>query len=247
FRHPRVGRRPGVLAAWLHRRSHEHACRVSVCVRNNFHLRNSLADRCEISSCRYRCDRNRADVMERFSSRTPKRNRRNVLIPAVSRSPDDIALRPLITLVLPSIAVLRLARSWSCLRFDDAAKISCPRLHLLWFPMAFLQSRSETLSQSGRVETVSRWLWFCLWSLQVRLVSRLRLAKPSSPQPLLVKQSLQGNQLQSENRSREASRLLLGMRPPSERRSHEARRLLLGMQLPSEGTLRQAKPLAPGS
>ena len=106
-------------------------------------------------------------------------------------------------------------------------------MHQLWFPMAFLQSRSETLSQSGRVEkTVSRWLWFCLWSLQVRLGSRLRLAKPSSPQPLLVKQSLQGNQLQSENRSREARRLLLGMRPPSERRLHEARRLLSGMQFP---------------
>src|SRR2546427_6824593 len=124
--------------------------------------------------------------------------------------PDDIALRTFVTLVLPATAVLRLARSWSCLRFDDGAKISCPRLHQLWFPMAFLQSRSETLSQSGRVEkTVSRWLWFCLWLLQVRLVSRLRLAKSSSPHPLLVKQSLQGKQLQSENRSREARRLVL--------------------------------------
>jgi len=111
-------------------------------------------------------------------------------------------------------------------------------LHQLWFPMAFLQSRSETLSQSGRVEkTVSRWLWFCLWSLQVRLMSRLRL----------VKQSLQGKQLPSGSRSREARRLLLGKRPPSERRSHEAKRLLLGMQFPWEGRSRQVKPLPPGS
>ena len=38
FRHPRVRRRAGILAAWLHRRSHEHARGVSVCVRNNFLL-----------------------------------------------------------------------------------------------------------------------------------------------------------------------------------------------------------------
>src|SRR5437763_15144953 len=91
--------------------------------------------------------------------------------------PDDIALKTFVTLALPAIAVLRLARSCSCLRFDDGAKLSCPRLHHLWFPMVFLQSRSETLSQSVRVEkTLSRWLWFCLWSLEVRLGWRVRVA-----------------------------------------------------------------------
>ncbi len=96
-------------------------------------------------------------------------------------------------------------------------------------------------------KTVSRWLWFCLWSLQLRLVSRLRLAKPFSPHPLLVKQSFQGKQLQSEDRSREATRLLLAKWPPSERRSHEARRLLLGMQFQWERRRRQVKPVPPGS
>ena len=77
--------------------------------------------------------------------------------------------------------------------------------------MAFLQSRSETLSQSGRVEkTVSRWLWFCLWSLQVRLMSRLRLVKQFSPHLRPVKLSLQGKQLPSGSRSREARRFLSG-------------------------------------
>ena len=98
--------------------------------------------------------------------------------------------------------------------------------------MDFLQSRSETLSQSGRVErTVSRWLWFCLWSLRVTLVPRLRLVKRFSPHLRLVKQSLQVKQLPSGNRSHEARRLLLGKRLPSER-SREARRLLLGTQFP---------------
>ena len=134
--------------------------------------------------------------------------------------PDDIALKTFVTLVLPEIVVLRLARSWSCLRFDDDARISCLRLNQLWFPTDFLQSRSETLSRFGRVEkTVSRWLWFCLWSLQVRLMSRLRL----------VKQSLQGKQL------------------PSGSRSREARRLLSGMQFQWERTPRQVKPVPPGS
>ncbi len=162
--------------------------------------------------------------------------------------PDDIALKTFVTLVLPEIVVLRLARSWSCLRFDDDARISCLRLNQLWFPTDFLQSRSETLSRFGRVEkTVSRWLWFCLWSLQLRLVSLLRLAKPFSPHPLLVKQSFQGKQLQSENRSREATRLLLAKWLPSERRSHEARRLLSGMQFQWERRPRQVKPVPPGS
>src|SRR5438477_10109452 len=117
--------------------------------------------------------------------------------------PDDIALKTFVTLALPAIAVLRLARSWSCLRFDDDARISCLRLNQLWFPTDFLQSRSETLSRFGRVEkTVSRWPWFCLWSLQPRLVSRLRLAKPFSPHPPLVNQSVEANQLPSETRSR---------------------------------------------
>lgn len=162
--------------------------------------------------------------------------------------PDDIALKTFVTLVLPEIVVLRLARSWSCLRFDDDARISCLRLNQLWFPTDFLQSRSETLSRFGRVEkTVSRWLWFCLWSLQVRLVSRLRPAKLLFLYLRLLKQSLQGKQLQSENRSREATRLLLAKWLPSERRSHEARRLLSGMQFQWERTPRQVKPVPPGS
>src|SRR6266513_4589663 len=53
FRDPRVGRRAGILADWLHRRSYEHACSGSVCVRNNFLLRPGVAYWCEISSRRH--------------------------------------------------------------------------------------------------------------------------------------------------------------------------------------------------
>ena len=75
----------------------------------------------------------------------------------------------------------------------------------------------------------------------------MRLANPFSPHPLLVKQSFQGKRLQSENRSRGATRLLLAKWPPSERRSHEARRLLSGMQFQWERRPRQVKPVPPGS
>src|SRR5207249_5485180 len=59
FRHPRIGRRAGVLAAWLHWRSREYACGLSVCVRNNFCLRPGLAHWREISSSRHSCSRKR--------------------------------------------------------------------------------------------------------------------------------------------------------------------------------------------
>jgi len=121
-------------------------------------------------------------------------------------------------------------------------------LNQLWFPMVFLQSRSETLSQSGRVQrAVSRWLWFCLWSLRVTLVPQLRLVKQFSPHLRPVKQSLQGKQLPSGNRSHEARWFLLGKRLPSERRSHEAKPLLLVTQFPWEGTSRPVKPGLSGS
>jgi len=74
FRHPRVGRRAGFLANWLHRRSHEHACSVSVCVRNNFYLRPGLAHRCEISSGRHGRHRGGREVTK-SSRRKLKENR----------------------------------------------------------------------------------------------------------------------------------------------------------------------------
>ena len=68
------GRCAGFLVNWLHRRSHQHACSVSVCVRNNFCLRPGLAHRCEISSGRHGCHRGGREVTK-SSRRKLKENR----------------------------------------------------------------------------------------------------------------------------------------------------------------------------